>query len=165
MSATIDIRVVNNSSNELPDYAHESDAGFDLRANVAAVKNTKFLFNASLDVEEHSVTIFPGGRALIPTGLHMAIPEGYELQVRPRSGLALKSGITVLNTPGTIDAGYRGDIGVILMNNGNASFKVLQGDRIAQGVLNQILTGNFILSDTLDDSDRGNTGFGDSGVK
>lgn len=165
MSTTIDIRVVNNSSNELPDYAHESDAGFDLRANVEAVKNTKFLFNASLDTEEPSVTIFPGGRALIPTGLHMAIPEGYELQVRPRSGLALKSGITVLNTPGTIDAGYRGDIGVILMNNGSAPFKVLQGDRIAQGVLNQILIGNFIISDTLDDSDRGNTGFGDSGVK
>jgi len=165
MSTTIDINVVNKSSNELPKYAHEGDAGFDFRANVIEIDSNEFLFNATLDYFDDTVTINPGGRALIPTGLYMAIPEGYELQVRPRSGLALKKGITVLNTPGTIDAPYRGNIGVILMNNGTEPFVVCQGDRIAQGVLNKIEKANFVSVKSLDNTDRGDSGYGKSGVK
>lgn len=165
MNTTINILVVNKSSNELPKYAHEGDAGFDLRADVFGVINDDFLFNATLDKYENTVTINPGGRALIPTGLHMAIPEGYELQVRPRSGLALKKGITIVNTPGTVDAPYRGNIGVILMNSGTEPFVVCQGDRIAQGVLNKVEKANFIKTDSLDNTDRGDSGYGKSGVK
>lgn len=165
MSTIININVVNKSSNKLPEYAHNGDAGFDFRADIFGITNDDFLYNATKDIYKNIVIINPGGRALIPTGLYMAIPEGYELQVRPRSGLALKKGITVLNTPGTIDAPYRGNIGVILMNNGSEPFVVCQGDRIAQGVLNKIEKANFNLVESLDNTDRGDSGYGKSGVK
>ena len=111
------------------------------------------------------IKINPGGRALIPTELYCAIPEGYEIQVRPRSGLALKHGITVLNTPGTVDSGYRNSIGVILINQGTEPFEVRQGDRIAQFVLNKYEEIEWVPTDNLEESERGLTGFGDSGVK
>lgn len=164
MSTTINIPVINKSSNELPKYAHKGDAGFDLRANVEEIKNDNYLFNA---IKFNAITIIlnPGGRVLIPTGLYMAIPEGYELQIRPRSGLALKYGITVVNTPGTIDATYRGNIGVILKNDGTEPFIIEQGDRIAQGVLNKVEEANLIETDSLDETDRSDSGYGKSGVK
>lgn len=164
MSTTINVPVINKSSNELPKYAHKGDAGFDLRANVEEIKNDNYLFNA-IKFNATTIILNPGGRVLIPTGLYMAIPEGYELQIRPRSGLALKYGITVLNTPGTIDAIYRGNIGVILMNNGTEPFIIEQGDRIAQGVLNKVEEANLIETDSLDETDRSDSGYGKSGIK
>ena len=164
MSTTINIPVINKSSNELPKYAHKGDAGFDLRANVEEIKNDNYLFNA-IKFNATTIILNPGGRVLIPTGLYMAIPEGYELQIRPRSGLALKYGITVVNTPGTIDAIYRGNIGVILKNDGTEPFIIEQGDRIAQGVLNKIEEANLIEVDSLDETDRSDSGYGKSGVK
>ena len=164
MSTTINIPVINKSSNELPKYAHKGDAGFDLRANVEEIKNDNYLFNA-IKFNATTIILNPGGRVLIPTGLYMAIPEGYELQIRPRSGLALKYGITVVNTPGTIDAIYRGNIGVILKNDGTEPFIIEQGDRIAQGVLNKVEEANLIETDSLDETDRSDSGYGKSGVK
>ena len=164
MSTTINVPVINKSSNELPKYAHKGDAGFDLRANVEEIKNDNYLFNA-IKFNDTTIILNPGGRVLIPTGLYMAIPEGYELQIRPRSGLALKYGITVVNTPGTIDATYRGNIGVILKNDGTEPFIIEQGDRIAQGVLNKVEEANLIEVDSLDETDRSDSGYGKSGVK
>lgn len=164
MSTTINIPVINKSSNELPKYAHKGDAGFDLRANVEEIKNDNYLFNA-IRFNATTIILNPGGRVLIPTGLYMAIPEGYELQIRPRSGLALNHGITVVNTPGTIDAIYRGNIGVILKNDGIEPFIIEQGDRIAQGVLNKVEEANLIEIDSLDETDRSDSGYGKSGVK
>ena len=164
MSTTINVPVINKSSNELPKYAHKGDAGFDLRANVEEIKNDNYLFNA-IKFNATTIILNPGGRVLIPTGLYMAIPEGYELQIRPRSGLALKYGITVVNTPGTIDAVYRGTIGVILKNDGIEPFIIEQGDRIAQGVLNKVEEANLIETDSLDETDRSDSGYGKSGVK
>lgn len=164
MSTTINVPVINKSSNELPKYAHKGDAGFDLRANVEEIKNDNYLFNA-IKFNATTIILNPGGRVLIPTGLYMAIPEGYELQIRPRSGLALKYGITVVNTPGTIDATYRGNIGVILKNDGTEPFIIEQGDRIAQGVLNKVEEANLIETNSLDETDRSDSGYGKSGVK
>lgn len=164
MSTTINVPVINKSSNELPKYAHKGDAGFDLRANVEEIENDNYLFNA-IRFNATTIILNPGGRVLIPTGLYMAIPEGYELQIRPRSGLALEHGITVVNTPGTIDAVYRGNIGVILKNDGTEPFIIEQGDRIAQGVLNKIEEANLIEVDSLDETDRSDSGYGKSGVK
>lgn len=164
MSTTINVPVINKSSNELPKYAHKGDAGFDLRANVEEIKNDNYLFNA-IRFNATTIILNPGGRVLIPTGLYMAIPEGYELQIRPRSGLSLKYGITVVNTPGTIDAIYRGNIGVILKNDGIEPFIIEQGDRIAQGVLNKVEEANLIETDSLDETDRSDSGYGKSGVK
>lgn len=164
MSTIINVPVINKSSNELPKYAHKGDAGFDLRANVEEIKNDNYLFNA-IRFNATTIILNPGGRVLIPTGLYMAIPEGYELQIRPRSGLALNHGITVVNTPGTIDAIYRGNIGVILKNDGTEPFIIEQGDRIAQGVLNKVEEANLIEVDSLDETDRSDSGYGKSGVK
>ena len=164
MSTTINIPVINKSNNELPKYAHKGDAGFDLRANIEEIENSNYLFNA-IKFSDTTIIVNPGGRALIPTGLYMAIPEGYELQIRPRSGLALNHGITVLNTPGTIDAVYRGNIGVVLINHGTEPFIVEHGDRIAQGVLNKVEEANLVEVDSLDETDRADSGYGKSGVK
>ena len=129
----------------LPAYAHPGDAGMDIR---------------SVD----DLEIAPGTRALVHTGLVMILPPGWEAQVRPRSGLALKHGVTVLNTPGTIDAGYRGEVGVILANFGNAPFAVKKGDRIAQVVVAPVTTAAIEETDVVDDTDRGGGGFGSTGV-
>ncbi len=129
----------------LPAYAHPSDAGMDVR---------------SVD----DVEIAPGARALVHTGLVMNLPPGYEAQVRPRSGLALKHGVTVLNTPGTIDSGYRGEVGVILANLGDAPFPVRKGDRIAQIVVAPVTQAEIVETDEVDATDRGAGGFGSTGV-
>ena len=161
------VPVINNSNNELPAYANEGDAGMDLRADLSNGINPKFLYDSQVLTLEgvNKVVINPMGRALIPTGLSTAIPYGYEVQVRPRSGLSLKSGITVLNTPGTIDAPYRNVWGVILINLSNEPFFVEDGDRIAQAVLNKFEKIEWKPVTELPESQRGLTGFGDSGVK
>lgn len=129
----------------LPSYAHPGDAGMDLRSVDDAV-------------------IPPGGRALVHTGLVVNLPPAYEAQVRPRSGLALKNGVTVLNTPGTIDAGYRGEIGVILANFGAEPFTVRKGDRIAQMVIAPVTFAEIVETDSIDETDRGAGGFGSTGL-
>ena len=140
------IPVINQSNNELPAFATASSAGMDLRA---------FLVS--------DIVIAPGERALVPTGLHMALPVGYEAQVRPRSGLAYKHGVTVLNSPGTIDADYRGDVGVILINHGDSDFVVQSGDRIAQLVVAQYASFTWEAVTDLSDTARGEGGFGHTG--
>ena len=146
------VKIINNSENPDPTYQKVGDSGFD--------------FMASLP-EGATITIEPMKRALIPTGLHFQIPIGFELQVRPRSGLALKNGITVLNTPGTVDSGYRGEVKVILFNTGEEPFVIKNGDRIAQGVIAPVQfskTTKFVRVNNLDESDRGSGGFGSTGV-
>jgi dUTP pyrophosphatase len=153
-SSTVKLKVkfINKSNNQDPTYEKEGDSGFDIRAFI-----------------DKTIEIEPGSRALIPTGLYFEIPTGYELQVRSRSGLALKNGIMVLNSPGTVDSGYRGEVGVILYNTDKSSpFYIHNGDRIAQGVIAGVQTMNktkFIKTDTLSSSDRGVGGFGSTGVK
>ena len=144
----INVLLINRSNNPSPKYAEDGDAGMDLRAYI-----------------ESPVIIQPMERALIPTGLYIALPNGYEAQVRPRSGLALKHGITVLNTPGTVDSKYRGEIGIILINMGKVPFKVENGDRVAQIVFKKVETATFIETDELPDTERGEEGFGHTGVK
>lgn len=160
------VQVIRNTLNQLPRYETPESAGCDLRAELNLV-NEKLLFNAqTVRTLENVVTeliIYPGGRALIPTGIKMALPVGFEAQVRPRSGLALKYGITVLNTPGTIDSDYRGDVGVVLINHGTEPFVVNQGDRIAQLVITQITQVQFVPVDELQETNRGAGGFGSTG--
>lgn len=132
----------------LPAYASAGAAGADLRANLP---------------DRGTVTLAPGARALVPTGLRLAIPDGYEVQIRPRSGLALKHGITLPNSPGTIDSDYRGPLGVIMMNAGSEPFTITHGDRIAQMVVAPVVQARFDLSETLDETARGSGGFGSTG--
>ena len=141
------IRIINRSHHALPQYATPQSAGMDLCANLDA-----------------PVTLPSLGRALIPTGLYIALPQGYEAQIRPRSGLALKKGITLLNTPGTIDADYRGEIGVIVANLSAEPFTIADGDRIAQMVLARHETVCWEAVERLDDTARGDGGFGHTGV-
>lgn len=144
----IDIKVVNKGKHPLPQYATAMSAGMDLRANI--------------DVP---VVLHPMERKLIPTGIFMALPEGYEAQVRPRSGLALKHGVTVLNTPGTIDADYRGEVMVLLVNFSTNDFIVEDGERVAQMVIARHEQGRWQQTDVLDDTERGAGGYGHTGVK
>lgn len=144
----IQIKVVNKGHQQLPAYATPQSAGMDLRANL-----------------DESVVLRPLERKLIKTGLFIALPEGYEAQVRPRSGLALKHGITVLNTPGTIDADYRGEIGVCLINLSQEDFMINDGERIAQLVIARHEQGDFELVEELDETERGAGGYGHTGVK
>ncbi|WP_288941342.1 dUTP diphosphatase [uncultured Roseovarius sp.] len=134
----------------LPAYATDGAAGADLRANFP-------------EGQRDGVTVRPGQRCLVPTGLRMAIPEGYEVQVRPRSGLALKHGITLPNSPGTIDSDYRGPLGVIVMNAGDEAFHIEHGMRIAQMIVAPVVQARFDLAETLDDTARGAGGFGSTG--
>lgn len=133
----------------LPAYATAGAAGADLRANLP---------------DRGEMVLAPGARALVPTGLRLEIPEGYEVQIRPRSGLALKHGITLPNSPGTIDWDYRGPLGVIVMNAGSEPFVIAHGDRIAQMVVAPVVQARFDLVDGISDSDRGTGGFGSTGV-
>ncbi|NNU78881.1 dUTP diphosphatase [Halovulum dunhuangense] len=136
----------------LPAYETEGAAGMDLRANLPAHRRAEGL------------VLPPMGRALVPTGLSVALPEGFELQIRPRSGLALKHGVTLANAPGTVDADYRGEIGVILVNLGTQAFTVAHGDRIAQAVLAPVTRAAWTEVEMLPDSRRGAGGFGSTGV-
>lgn len=145
------IKVFNNSKNELPQYATPQSAGLDLRANI-----------------QQDIVLNPGQRTLVPTGLHIQLPVGYEAHIRPRSGLAIKHGITCLNSPGTIDADYRGDVGVILINHGTEPFVIKQGDRIAQMVIAKHETAEWESvesMDQLEDTERGSDGYGHTGVQ
>lgn len=143
-----DIKVINKGRQPLPAYATEQSAGMDLRANVDA-----------------PLTLHPMERRLIGTGLHIALPEGFEAQIRPRSGLALKHGITVLNSPGTVDADYRGEIMVLLVNLSAEDFVVNEGERIAQMVIARHEKASFTVVETLDETERGEGGYGHTGVK
>lgn len=133
---------------ELPKYAKEGDSGMDVRANI-----------------KESMIIHPGERKIVPIGIKVAIHDECEIQVRPRSGLAYKKGVTVLNTPGTIDSGYRNEIGVILINHGDVAFDVHPGERVAQIVLCPVLGIKWNQVDELDETDRGEGGFGSTGTK
>ena len=142
------IKIVNKSNHPLPHYGTEASAGVDLRANIT-----------------ESITLKPLERTLVKTGLFIELPVGYEAQVRPRSGLAYKNGITVLNTPGTIDADYRGEIGVILVNLSNEEFTIENGERVAQMVIAKHEQANWELVEELSDTERGAGGFGSTGKK
>jgi dUTP pyrophosphatase len=144
----MNIKIVNKSQHESPAYATSQSAGLDLRANLT-----------------EPITLKPLGRILIKTGLFIELPEGYEAQVRPRSGLAYKKGITVLNSPGTIDADYRGEIGVILVNLSEEIFIIENGERVAQMVIARHEQASWIETETLEASERGAGGFGSTGVK
>ena len=137
------IKIINESAHPLPEYQTESSAGMDLNANLA-----------------ESITLKSLERKLIPTGLFLELPSGYEAQIRPRSGLAIKNGITVLNAPGTIDADYRGEIGVILVNLSSEDFTIDNGDRIAQMVIAQYETAKWQEVKSLNETERGEGGFG-----
>jgi dUTP pyrophosphatase len=140
------IKIINKSDNALPAYETEHAAGMDLRAFIT-----------------ETVLLAPMQRQLIPTGLFIELPVGYEAQIRPRSGLALKHGITVLNSPGTIDADYRGEIKVLLINLGTETFEIKKGERIAQMVIGQHATPEFVLVETLSETNRGKGGYGSTG--
>ena len=142
----MEVRIINKSNNPLPAYSTKLSAGMDLRASL-----------------QESVVLKPLERKLIPTGLFIELPEGYEAQIRPRSGLALKKGITILNTPGTIDADYRGEIGVILINLSTEDFVVENGERICQMVIASHETVEWELTEILEKTDRGAGGFGHTG--
>ena len=142
------IRMINRGSQQLPAYATPQSAGMDLRANI-----------------EDPITLRPLERRIVPTGLYIALPEGYEAQVRPRSGLALKHGITVLNSPGTIDSDYRGEIGVLLINLSDTPFVINAGERIAQMVVARHEQAELIEVEELDDTERGAGGYGHTGVE
>ena len=144
----IKVRIINRGHHQLPEYATPQSAGMDLRANI-----------------EEPIILKPMQRMLVSTGLFMALPAGYEAQVRPRSGLALKHGITVLNTPGTIDADYRGEVKVLLVNFSDTDFVINDGERIAQMVIAKHETADFIEVEELDETERGAGGYGHTGVK
>ena len=145
MSIKVLVKKINENA-KMPSYAHYGDAGVDLYA-------------------ARDTVVPPHGRALVPTGLKIAIPNGYEGQVRPKSGLALKHGITVLNTPGTVDAPYRGEVGVILFNSSDNEYVARSGEKIAQMVFCKVENAEFELADELPDTDRGEGGFGSTGLK
>ena len=141
------VKIINKSKNELPKYETLFSAGMDLRASL-----------------EESIVLKPLQRLVVKTGLFISLQQGYEAQIRPRSGLALKKGITVLNSPGTIDADYRGEIGVILINLSDSDFEINTGDRIAQMIIDNHETIEWEAVDKLDDSVRGEKGFGSTGI-
>lgn len=141
------IEIINKSKHPLPEYATSLSAGVDLRANI-----------------DETIVLNPMQRTLVPTGLYLALPPGYEAQVRPRSGLAIKKGVTVLNTPGTIDADYRGEVGVILVNLSDQPFEITDGERIAQMVIARHEQAEWVEVTTLDKTERGAGGFGHTGV-
>lgn len=144
----MNVQIINKSHHPLPHYATTQSAGMDIRANL-----------------DQPIVLKPLQRCLVPTGLFMALPEGFEAQIRPRSGLALKKGVTVLNTPGTIDADYRGEVGIILINLSQEDFIIEDGERIAQMVIARYEQAEWIAVDVLDETERGAGGFGHSGVK
>ena len=144
----LNVKVINKGHQPLPAYATSQSAGMDLRANI-----------------DESIVLHPMERRLVPTGLHIALPQGFEAQICPRSGLALKHGITVLNTPGTIDADYRGELMVLLINFSDTDFVINDGERIAQMVVARHEQIEFQLVDELDDTERGAGGYGHTGVK
>lgn len=163
----VNVEIVKETKNELPNYATAQSAGCDLRAELSKINQDFFVDTFINQVNNgiiDSITIKPGGRCLIPTGLKVAIPDGYEIQVRPRSGLALKKGISLVNCVGTIDQDFREEVNIILINHGKDDFIVNQGERIAQFVLNEVKQISWKEVESLDKTDR-NGGFGSTGTK
>lgn len=148
MDSKLKVEIINRSKHELPKYSTELSAGMDIRANI-----------------DSPIHLRPMERCLVPTGLFIALPEGYEARIQPRSGLALKKGITCLNTPGCIDADYRGEIGVILINLSNEEFIIEDGERIAQMIVSKHEVVDLVLTESLSETERGDGGFGHTGVK
>ena len=161
------VKVVNKSKFALPLYQTPGSSGVDIKCDLSRLDITKLYdsyISLKANLEAREITIKPGGRCLLPTGLFISLPEGYEAQVRPRSGLALKQGVTILNAPGTIDADYEGEIGIILVNQSNKLVKIVDGDRIAQIVLAKCEHIEWELVDSLDgNTERGTGGFGSTG--
>jgi dUTP pyrophosphatase len=155
----IPFKFVNTSTNPNPEYATSGSSGFDLRANLPQING----------ITDCHITIPPGKTSIIPTGLYFEIPENFEIQIRPRSGLAAKNMVTVLNSPGTVDADYRGEIKIILINHGETPFEINHGDRIAQAVVASVINKNFInliqTQNISDDTERSSGGFGSTGLK
>ena len=145
---SVQVSIINRSHHALPSYSTPLSAGMDIRANL-----------------DEPITLQPGERRLIPTGLFIALPEGYEAQIRPRSGLAIKKGITVLNSPGTIDADYRGEIGIIIINHSDEAVVIEDGERVGQMVVARYNRVEWNETDSLDETERGAGGFGHTGVK
>lgn len=145
---SVQVSIINRSHHALPSYSTPLSAGMDIRANL-----------------DEPITLQPGERRLIPTGLFIALPEGYEAQIRPRSGIAIKKGITVLNSPGTIDADYRGEIGIIIINHSDEAFVIEDGERVGQMVVARYNRVEWNETDSLDETERGAGGFGHTGVK
>lgn len=172
------VLIINKSRHQLPQYETPLSAGMDIRGDFSRIKLVdnkpeKFFFDADVVATNRrvpsipvasTIEIKPGGRCLIPTGLFIALPKGYEAQVRPRSGLALKLGLTVLNSPGTIDADYRGEIGVVLVNTSNVPVRITDGERIAQIVIAKHETIEWEVVEELPSTERGEGGFGHTGV-
>ena len=146
MIINVELKLLDDNA-VIPSYAHAGDSGFDLIAN-----------------NDETIHLLGGRKVCVPTGIAVAVPVGYELQVRPRSGLALKNGITVLNAPGTVDAGYRGEVGVILINHGNEIFTIERGMKIAQGVICPVMRAEFVVVSELSETNRGTGGYGSTGV-
>ncbi|MDP3436302.1 MAG: dUTP diphosphatase [Bacteroidales bacterium] len=144
----MEVKILNHSKFPLPEYATQHSAGMDLRANI-----------------DETIVVAPLERVLVPTGLHIQLPTGYEAQIRPRSGLAIKHGIGIVNSPGTIDADYRGEIRIILVNLSNEPFSLNPGERIAQMVISKYEKATWLECDSLDESERGDGGFGSTGRK
>lgn len=142
------IRLQDDHDVPLPSYESEGSSGMDIRANV-----------------KEDVLLNPGEIKLIPTGFAVSVPLGYEAQIRPRSGLALKHGIGLVNSPGTIDSDYRGEVGIIMTNWGSESFPIRRGDRIAQMIISRVYKADFVVTDNLDETSRGQGGFGHTGIK
>lgn len=145
----LDVKIINKSHHPLPAYSTPESAGMDVRAYLP----------------QGSIVLHPGERTLVPTGLYMELPSGYECQIRPRSGLALRHGVTILNAPGTVDADYRGEIGVILVNFGQEDFEIVDGERICQMVVKQYTRVKWHLAEELDKTKRGDGGFGHTGLQ
>lgn len=158
MKSLMNVQIINKSEFELPSYATPLSAGMDLRFDIYRTFQT---FEG--DEEGPYVILNPGDRILLKTGLFLALPVGYEAQIRPRSGLAIKKGITVLNSPGTVDADYRGEVGVILINHGKDVFKIHHGERICQMVIAKHEVAEWVEVEELDETDRGEGGFGHTG--
>lgn len=144
----MEVKILNHSKFPLPEYATQHSAGMDLRANI-----------------DETIVVAPLERVLVPTGLHIQLPTGYEAQIRPRSGLAIKHGIGIVNSPGTIDADYRGEIRIILVNLSNEPFSLNPGERIAQMIISKYEKATWLECDSLDESERGDGGFGSTGRK
>jgi len=174
----LEVRIFNAGKNDLPSYSKPNDAGFDIRTDLSKIKraedfmgNKRYIFYPAVESskEKACVILRPNGRILIPSNIHVNIPEGYEIEVRPRSGLAIKYGITIVNSPGTVDCGYLGGIGIILLNTDTENnFEIYDGDRIAQGILKEMIHCDWKEVSTIEElgeTERGHSGFGDSGIK
>jgi dUTP pyrophosphatase len=157
------VQVINKSQHQLPKYATIGSAAVDLQASFTELDQDFKGDRFQVDAPNKVIFLLAGGRILIPTDLYVAIPEGYEIQIRPRSGLAIKNGISMVNCTGTIDSDYRGNVGIILINHSNKTFEIRNGDRIGQAILSKVEQIEWVNVDKLSETSRGEGGFGHSG--